>query len=85
MVYPSQDSPAACALYHNNHDGTFTEVGRQAGVDIKCWGMAAAWGDYDNDRWQDLLITTYGRNHLFHNNGDGTFTESVIKLVYSRL
>lgn len=71
-----QDAPAACALYHNNGDGTFTEVGRQAGVDIRCWGMAAAWGDYDNDSWPDLIITSYGRNHLFHNNGDGTFKES---------
>jgi len=70
-----QDSPAACALYHNNGNGTFTDVGREAGVDIKCWGMAAAWGDYDNDHWPDIFISTYGNNHLFHNNGDGTFTE----------
>ena len=71
----SQVSPAACALYHNNGDGTFTEMSRLAGVVIKCWGMAAAWGDYDNDRWPDLFISSYDKNHLFHNNSDGTFTE----------
>ncbi|MBI5915190.1 MAG: CRTAC1 family protein [Bacteroidetes bacterium] len=70
-----EESPAACVLYHNNGDGTFTDVSRQAGVGIKCWGMAAAWGDYDNDKWPDIFISTYGKNHLFHNNGDGTFTE----------
>ena len=71
-----EESPAACVLYHNNGDGTFTDVSRQAGVGIKCWGMAAAWGDYDNDLWPDIFISAYGRNYLFHNNGDGTFSES---------
>jgi enediyne biosynthesis protein E4 len=70
-----QDSPATCALYHNNGDGTFTDVSRQAGVDIKCWGMAAAWGDYDNDLLPDIFVSAFGKNHLFHNNGDGTFSE----------
>ncbi len=70
-----QGSPAACVLYHNNRDGTFTDVSLQAGVGIECWGMAAAWGDYDNDHWPDIFISAYGKNHLLHNNGDGTFSE----------
>ncbi|HET9384533.1 MAG TPA: VCBS repeat-containing protein, partial [Gemmatimonadales bacterium] len=69
-----QHSPAACALYRNNHDGTFTDVSAQAGVDLRIWGMGAEWGDYDNDGRLDLAISAYGRNVLFHNNGDGTFT-----------
>lgn len=68
-------SPATSKLYHNNGDGTFTDVTEQAGVDLRGWAMAAAWGDYDNDGWLDLFISTYGENVLFHNNGDGTFTD----------
>ena len=68
-------SPAHCALYHNNGDGTFTEVSAEAGVDLRVWGMAAAWGDIDNDGWSDLFVTTYGKNVFFHNNGDGTFSD----------
>jgi len=71
----SPEQPAACVLYHNNQDGTFTDMSIQAGLDKTYWGMAAAWGDFDNDRWPDLFISTYGQNHVFHNNGDGTFTE----------
>ena len=68
-------SPASCALYHNNKDGTFSEVGTQAGVDYRGWGMAAAWGDYNNDNFLDLFISSYGENVFYHNNGDGTFTD----------
>ena len=67
-------SPAHCALYHNNRDGTFTDVSAQAGVDLRIWGMGAEWGDYDNDGWLDLVVSAYGENVLLHNNGDGTFT-----------
>jgi tetratricopeptide (TPR) repeat protein len=67
-------SPAHCALYHNNGNGTFSEVSAQAGVDLRVWGMGAEWGDYDNDGRLDLVVSTYGANVLFHNNGDGTFT-----------
>jgi tetratricopeptide (TPR) repeat protein len=67
-------SPAHCALYHNNRDGTFTDVSAQAGVDLRIWGTGAEWGDYDNDGRLDLVISAYGENVLFHNNGDGTFT-----------
>ncbi|HET7151559.1 MAG TPA: CRTAC1 family protein [Candidatus Acidoferrum sp.] len=62
-------------LYHNNHDGTFTDVTRKAGLDIELYGMGVAVGDYDNDGYDDLFVTAYGQNHLFHNNGNGTFTD----------
>ena len=68
-------SPARCALYHNNRDGTFTDVSDQAGIDLRVWGMGAEWGDYDNDGWLDLVISTYGENVLYHNNGNGTFSD----------
>ena len=68
-------SPARCALYRNNKDGTFTDVTEQAGLDLHIWGMGAAWGDYDNDGWPDLVISAYGENRLYHNNGDGTFSD----------
>ncbi len=62
-------------LYHNNHDGTFTDVTQKAGLDIEMYGMGVAVGDYDNDGYDDLFLTAYGQNHLFHNNGNGTFTD----------
>jgi hypothetical protein len=66
-------------LYHNNHDGTFTDVTRKAGLDIEMYGMGVAVGDYDNDGYDDLFVTAYGQNHLFHNNGNGTFTDATQK------
>jgi hypothetical protein len=66
---------ARSALYHNNHDGTFTDVSEKAGVDYPCWGMGAAVGDYNNDGWPDLLVTCFGGVVLYRNNGDGTFTD----------
>jgi hypothetical protein len=63
------------ALYHNNHDGTFTDVTRKAGLAVPMYGMGVAVGDYDNDGHDDLFVTAYGQNHLFHNNGNGTFTD----------
>lgn len=71
-------TPLKNALYHNNHDGTFTDVTDKAGVacgKMGNFGMGAAAGDYDGDGWQDLYVTNYGRNVLFHNNGNGTFTD----------
>src|SRR6266567_930855 len=63
-------------LYHNNGDGTFTDVTLQAGVGNRSgYGMGAAWGDYDNDGFLDLYVTNYGRSVLYHNNGNGTFTD----------
>ena len=66
---------ARSALYHNNHDGTFTDVTEKAGVGYPCWAMGAAVGDYNNDGWPDLLVTCFGGVVLYRNNGDGTFTD----------
>jgi enediyne biosynthesis protein E4 len=68
-------SPGGNRLYHNNHDGTFTDVTERAGVGFKGIGMGAAWADYDNDGRLDLVVTSYDRIILYHNNGDGTFTD----------
>jgi len=62
-------------LYHNNHDGTFTDVTHKAGLDVEMFGLGVAVGDYDNDGYDDLFVTAYGQSHLFHNNGNGTFTD----------
>src|SRR5213080_132923 len=62
-------------LYHNNHDGTFTDVTHKAGLDVEMFGMGVAVGDYDNHGYDDLFVTAYGQSHLFHNNGNGTFTD----------
>jgi hypothetical protein len=61
-------------LYHNNHDGTFTDVTAQAGLAATGWGQGVCVGDYDNDGWEDLYITYYGKNRLFHNQR-GKFVE----------
>jgi hypothetical protein len=63
------------ALYHNNHDGTFTDVTQKAGLAVEMFGMGVAVGDYDNDGFDDIFITTLGQSRLFHNNGNGTFTD----------
>ncbi len=62
-------------LYHNNHDGTFTDVTHKAGLDVEMYGMGAAVGDYDNDGFDDLFVTALGQSRLFHNNRNGTFTD----------
>ncbi len=66
---------ARSALYHNNRDGTFTDVTDKAGVGYPCWAMGAVVGDYNNDGWPDLLVTCFGGVVLYRNNGDGTFTD----------
>src|SRR6476660_2439839 len=63
------------ALYHNNGDGTFTDVTDKAGVADIGWGMGVAVGDYNNDGFDDIYVTCLGPNHLFKNNGNGTFTD----------
>ena len=68
-------TPPHAALFHNNHDGTFTDVAAKAGVSNDRWGFGVAVGDYDNDGWPDLYVTNFGRNRLYHNNHDGTFTD----------
>jgi enediyne biosynthesis protein E4 len=62
-------------LYHNNHDGTFTDVTRRAGLALPMFGLGVAVGDYDNDGFDDIFVTALGQSHLFHNNGNGTFTD----------
>jgi len=66
-------------LYHNNHDGTFSDVTDKSGLTSTCFAMGGAVGDYDNDGWSDLYVTCLGGNVLYHNNGDGTFTDVTTK------
>lgn len=63
------------ALFHNNRDGTFTNVAEKAGVTNDRWGFGVAVGDYDNDGWPDIYVTNFGKNRLYRNNRDGTFTD----------
>ena len=62
-------------LYHNNGDGTFTDVTSHSGLDVELYGMGVAVGDYNNDGWPDILITCVGQNRLFRNTGKGTFVD----------
>jgi hypothetical protein len=68
-------TPPHAALFHNNHDGTFTDVTAKAGVANDRWGFGAAVADYDNDGWPDIFVSNFGKNRLYHNNHDGTFTD----------
>ncbi len=70
-----KETPPHAALFHNNHDGTFTDVAAKAGVTNDRWGIGAAVADYDNDGWPDIYVTNWGKNRLYHNNHDGTFTD----------
>ena len=70
-----KESPPRAMLFHNNHDGTFTDVTDKAGVGNQRWGFGVAVGDYDNDGWPDIYVANYGKNRLYHNNHDGTFTD----------
>jgi len=67
--------PPKAALFHNNHDGTFTNVAEKAGVTNDRWGVGVAVADYDNDGWPDIYVSNFGKNRLYHNNHDGTFTD----------
>ncbi len=67
--------PPTSHLFHNNHDGTFTDVTVKAGLVSTGWGQGACVGDYDNDGFDDLYVTGYGKNRLFHNQGNGSFRE----------
>ncbi len=62
-------------LYHNNGDGTFTDVTARAGLDVELYGMGVAVGDYNNDGFPDILVTCVGQNRLFRNTGKGTFVD----------
>ena len=70
---------SAGVLYHNNHDGTFTDVTRAAGLADSCFAMGGAVGDYNNDGWPDIYLTCVAGNALYKNNGDGTFTDVAAK------
>ncbi len=76
--FPSGSEPTS-HLFRNNRDGTFTDVTAKAGVGHSGWGQGVCIGDYDNDGWEDLFVTYYGKNILYHNNGDGTFTDVSLK------
>ncbi len=72
--FPKGQEPSN-RLYKNNRDGTFTDVTGRAGLLHTGWGQGVCVGDYDNDGFEDLFVTYWGRNVLYHNNGDGTFTD----------
>jgi enediyne biosynthesis protein E4 len=76
MGWPGHSGKASLpALYHNNHDGTFTDVTAKAGLAQELYGLGCAVADYDNDGHPDIYITAAGKNHLFHNQGNGTFVD----------
>src|SRR6266568_4837482 len=75
--FPSGKAPTN-HLYRNNHDGTFTDVTVKAGLAATGWGQGVCVGDYDNDGWEDLYVSYYGKNRLYHNN-HGVFTETAEK------
>jgi enediyne biosynthesis protein E4 len=66
---------SVAALYHNNHNGTFTDVTAGSGLDIEIYGMGVAVADYDNDGREDVYITALEGDHLFHNEGNGKFRD----------
>src|SRR5215472_7671343 len=71
--FPAGKGPTS-RLYRNNHDGTFTDVTEKSGLSATGWGQGVCVGDYDNDGWEDLYVTYYGKNRLYHND-HGVFTE----------
>ena len=73
-TWPPGQAPTT-KLYHNNRDGTFTDVTAKSGLGRTGWQTGVCVGDFDNDGWDDLFCTFWGHNILFHNNGDGTFTD----------
>jgi hypothetical protein len=72
--FPKGEEPTS-HLFKNNRDGTFTDVTAKAGVGRSGWGQGVCIGDYDNDGFEDLFVSYFGKNVLYHNNGDGTFTD----------
>jgi len=75
-----KEAPPRAMLFHNNHDGTFTDVTDKAGVSNDRWGFGVAVADFDNDGWPDIYVANYGKNRLYHNNHDGTFTDVAEKV-----
>ncbi len=78
MVWPAGQAPVS-HLYHNNRDGTFTDVSARAGLAKTGWASSVCVGDYDNDGWLDMFVTYFGQNVLYHNKGDGTFEDVTAK------
>jgi hypothetical protein len=76
--FPAGQEPVS-HLFKNNRDGTFTDVTLKAGVAHAGWGQGVCIGDYDNDGFDDLFVTYFGKNVLYRNNGDGTFTDVSVK------
>ncbi len=72
--FPAGSEPTS-HLFKNNRDGTFTDVTEKAGLVHHGWGQGVCVGDYDNDGFDDLFVTYFGKNVLYHNNGNGTFTD----------
>src|SRR5690242_18458969 len=72
---PEGRRPTTAALYHNDGHGHFSDVTAGSGLDISCYGMGVAIGDYDNDGQEYVYLTAVGGNHLFHNEGGGKFRE----------
>ena len=72
--FPKGQEPTS-HLFKNNRDGTFTDVTAKAGLVHSGWGQAVCIGEYDNDGFEDLFVSYFGKNVLYHNNGDGTFTD----------
>src|SRR6266542_410224 len=72
-------APAYPALYRNNHDGTFSDITRTAGLAVEMYGLGVTTADYDNDGDADIYITALGPNHLFRNNGGGTFEDVTVR------
>src|SRR5207253_1834492 len=72
--FPKGQEPTS-HLFKNNRDGTFTDVTLKAGIAHSGWGQGVCIGDYDNDGFEDLFVSYFGKNVLYHNNGDGTFTD----------
>jgi enediyne biosynthesis protein E4 len=70
----TEPAPKA-ALFHNNRDGTFTDITEKAGVANERWGFGVAIADFDNDGWPDIYVSNFGKNRLYRNNHDGTFTD----------
>ncbi len=75
----AKDNAPTGHLYHNNRDGTFTDVTVRAGLARPGWGQGGCVGDYDNDGYLDLFVTYWGQSVLYRNNGDGTFTDVTAK------
>ena len=82
--FPAGEPRPSNRLYHNNRDGTFTDVTEKAGLTHTGWCYGVCVGDYDNDGHDDLFLTYYGENVLYHNNGDGTFTDVTKKAGLSQ-